>query len=126
MSRLHGLTCDAIIGAVMVSVASRKAFYLGQVLTQYRPAGAMRPENQDDLLWALKGARTNFGIVVSVTFKAYLAPTFSIHVWVLPPNSNLEARAKLSSFFEVVAVDLPETILQMRIYIGTGTTCILA
>lgn len=105
LSRLHGLTCDAIIGAVMVSVASSKAFYLGQVATQYRPAGTMRPENEDDLLWALKGAGTNFGIVVSVSFKAYPAPMFSIHNWVLPLNSNLEARAKLSDFVEVVAAD---------------------
>ncbi|RSL64775.1 hypothetical protein CEP54_004609 [Fusarium duplospermum] len=84
LARLHGLACDAIVGAVMVSVDSGKVFCIGNVPSQHQPADAMRPENEDDLLWALKGAGTNFGIVVSATFMAHAAPTYLIRNWILP------------------------------------------
>lgn len=59
LARLHGLACDAIVGAVMVSVDSGQVLYVGCVPSQHRPAGAVRPENESDLLWAMKGAGTN-------------------------------------------------------------------
>ncbi|KAI4131781.1 MAG: hypothetical protein LQ347_002835 [Umbilicaria vellea] len=103
LARLHGLACDAIVGAVMVSVDSSQALYVGCVPSQHRPAGAVRPENESDLLWAIKGAGTNFGIVVSVTFKSYAAPTYLTRNWVVPLSDNLEARLRLSDFDELVA-----------------------
>jgi adenine phosphoribosyltransferase len=107
LARLHGLACDAIVGAVVVSVESSQALCVGRVPSQHRPAGAVRPENETDLLWAMKGAGTNFGIVVSVTFKAYAAPTYSIRNWVVPLSDNLEARLRLSDFDKLVARKLP-------------------
>lgn len=98
LARLYGLACDAIVGAVLVSVDSGQILCIGHVPTQYRPPGAVRPRNETDLLWALKGAGTNFGIVVSVTFKAYMAPTFSVRNWVIPLRDDLEARNRLSHF----------------------------
>jgi hypothetical protein len=59
LARLHGLACDAIVGAVVVSVDSSQVLYVGCVPSQHRPAGAVRPENESDLLWAIKGAGTN-------------------------------------------------------------------
>ncbi|KAF1937051.1 phosphoribosyl transferase domain protein [Clathrospora elynae] len=106
LARLHGLACDAIIGAVVVSVHSGEVLYVGCVPTQYRPAGVIRPENEADLLWAIKGAGTNYGIVVSVTFRAFPAPTYSIRNWVVPLEDGLEARLKLSKFYELVASKL--------------------
>ncbi len=76
LARLYGLACDAILGAVIVSVDSSQVLCVGRVPSQHRPAGTVRPENEPDLLWAIKGAGTNFSIVVSVTFKAYAAPTY--------------------------------------------------
>ena len=108
LARLHGLACDAIVGAVVVSVDSSQVLCIGRVPSQHRPAGAVRPENEIDLLWAMQGAGTNFGIVVSVTFKAYAAPTYSIRNWVFPLSDNLEARLRLSDFDELVARKLPQ------------------
>ena len=107
LARLHGLTCDAIVGAVVVSVDSSQVLCVGRVPSQHRPAGAIRPENEPDLLWAMKGAGTNFGIVVSVTFKAYAAPTYLTRNWVVPLSDNLEARLRLSDFDKLVARKLP-------------------
>jgi adenine phosphoribosyltransferase len=107
LARLHGLACDAIIGAVVVSVDSGQALCVGRVPSQHRPVGAVRPENETDLLWAIKGAGTNFGIVISITFKAYTAPTYSVRNWVVPLSDNLEARSRLSDFDTFVASKLP-------------------
>ncbi|KAI6777823.1 uncharacterized protein J7T54_002744 [Emericellopsis cladophorae] len=110
LARVHGLSCDAIVGAVVVSVASSQILCVGQVPSQHRPAVAVHPENEADMLWAMKGAGTNFGIVVSVTFKTYSAPTYSIRNWVVPLSDTLEARLKLSDFDELVARKLPRNI----------------
>lgn len=59
LARLHGLACDAIVGAVVVSVNTGQVLCVGRVPSQHRPAGAVRPENEADLLWAMKGAGTN-------------------------------------------------------------------
>ncbi|KAI1100519.1 hypothetical protein F4804DRAFT_44359 [Jackrogersella minutella] len=107
LARLHGLTCDAIVGAVMVSVDSGQVLYVGHVPPQHRPAGAVRPKNEADLLWAIKGAGTNFGIVVSVTFKAYVAPTFLVWNWVVPLRDSTEAFLKLANFNKFIAGKLP-------------------
>ena len=107
LARLHGLACDAIVGAVVVSVDSSQVLCVGRVPSQHWPAGAVRPDNEPDLLWAMKGAGTNFGIVVSVTFKAYAAPTYLTRNWVVPLNDNLEARLRLGDFDKLVARKLP-------------------
>lgn len=60
----------------------------------------------NDLLWAIKGAGSRFGIAISVTFKAYMALIYSIRNWVIPLNDNLEARLRLSDFCVSVAREL--------------------
>ncbi|TGO43870.1 hypothetical protein BOTNAR_1136g00010 [Botryotinia narcissicola] len=95
LSRLHGLACDNIVGAVIVSVISGQIFHIGEVPTQNLPAGATRPKNEKDLLWAIKGAGTNFGVVISVTFKAYWAPNYSVWNWIFPVREETEAGLKL-------------------------------
>ncbi|KAF2703980.1 hypothetical protein K504DRAFT_442823 [Pleomassaria siparia CBS 279.74] len=107
LARMHGLACDSIIGAVVVSVDSSQVLCVGNVPSQHRPAGSVRPENESDLLWAIKGAGTNFGIVVSVTFKTYAAPTYLTRNWVIPLSGNLAARLKLSEFDKLVVGKLP-------------------
>jgi adenine phosphoribosyltransferase len=107
LTRLHGLACDAIIGAVMVSVDSGQIFCIGHVPNRHCPKDAVCPENEVDLLWAIKGAGTNIGIVVSVTFKAYKALTYSTRNWVIPLSNNIEARLRLSEFDEFIARKLP-------------------
>ncbi|KAK5687965.1 hypothetical protein LTR17_026613 [Elasticomyces elasticus] len=107
LARLHGLACDAVVGAVVVSVASGQVLCLGDVPSQYQPASAVHPENDQDILWAIKGAGTNFGIMISVTFKTYVAPTYLVRNWVVPLSDNVEARLRLSDFAELLAKKLP-------------------
>lgn len=103
LTRLDGLTCDNIVGAVLISVTSGEIFYVGCVPIEHLPKGTHRPKNEADILWALKGAGTNFGIVLSVTFKAYSAHTFVTRNWVLPLSENAEAKCKIREFDEIVA-----------------------
>ncbi|KAL6808374.1 hypothetical protein V8C40DRAFT_285718 [Trichoderma camerunense] len=98
LARLYGLACDAIVGAVMVSVASGQVLYVGHVPSKYRPAGAVQPDIETDLLWALKGAGTNFGIVVSVVFKTYAARKYLFRNWRIPLKDDHDTRLKLQDF----------------------------
>ncbi|MCJ1475373.1 hypothetical protein MMC13_004035 [Lambiella insularis] len=102
LTRIHGLACDAIVGAVLVSVDSSQVLCVGVVPSQHQPAGAVRPENESDLLWALKGAGTNFGIVISVTFKSFAAPTYLTRNWVLPLSDKHDAGLKLSDLDKLI------------------------
>ena len=107
LTRLHGLTCDAIIGIVMVSVESGRVLCIGRVPSQHWPASAIRPENEADLLWAIKGAGTNFGIVLSVVFKSCAEPNYLIRKCVMPLSDDREARLRLSEFGENLAKKIP-------------------
>jgi adenine phosphoribosyltransferase len=107
LARLHGLACDTIVGAVLISVESSQVLCVGHVPKQHRPASAVFPKNETELLWAIKGAGTNFGIVVSVTFKAFVAPTYLIRNWVVPLSDKREASLKLYNFDSLVVRNLP-------------------
>ncbi|KAK5991819.1 hypothetical protein PT974_05205 [Cladobotryum mycophilum] len=109
LARLRGLSCDAVVGAVVVSVDSGQVFCIGRVPSQYQPAGAVRPENETELLWAMKGAGTNFGIVISVTFEASAALVYSVRNWVIPLSNSLEAHLRLKDFDNLIARELPGT-----------------
>ncbi|KAI0427611.1 phosphoribosyl transferase domain protein [Xylaria sp. FL1042] len=101
LARFHGLACDAIIGAVLVGVDSSQILIVGQVPNQHQPVGAVRLENEADeadLLWAIKGAGTNFGIIVSVTFKAFASPSYLIRTTVSSLSDTLDAKGRLRNF----------------------------
>ena len=100
LARLHGLACDAIVGAVLVSVKSGQVLCVGEVPRQYRPAGSVRPNEHLDMLWALKGAGSNFGIVMSVVFQAQPAPAYSVRHWALPVARRSEAQSRLGQLGE--------------------------
>ncbi|KAI6353114.1 hypothetical protein MCOR25_009166 [Pyricularia grisea] len=107
LTRLHGLTCDSIVGAILVSAGSGQVLCVGNVPSSHQPAGSDRPENEADLLWAIRGGGTNFGVVVSVTFKTYANPTYSVRNWILPLEGDTEAHLKLVQFDELIADKLP-------------------
>ncbi|SCV47399.1 related to adenine phosphoribosyltransferase [Fusarium fujikuroi] len=90
LGRHCGLACDAIVGAVMVDVISGQVLCTGYVPEQHRPPNAVRHEQDEGLLWALKGAGTNFGIVTSVTFKSYTAQVFSVRNYGQPNGHDAE------------------------------------
>ncbi|KAG5793044.1 hypothetical protein H9Q69_007918 [Fusarium xylarioides] len=94
LARHYGLACDAIVGAVMVDVVSGQVLCIGYVPEQHRPPNAVHHERDEELLWALKGAGTNFGIVISVTFKSYTAQVFSVSNYGYPSGHNAEEALK--------------------------------
>jgi len=98
LTRPYGLTCDNIIGAVLISVTSKEIFCVGHVSIECLPKEAHRPENDADILSALQGAGTNFGIVLSVTLHAHPAHSFSTRNWVIPLSDNSEAKRRLREF----------------------------
>ncbi|KAK4231870.1 hypothetical protein QBC38DRAFT_406514 [Podospora fimiseda] len=104
LSRLYGLACDAIVGAVVVSVKDGRVLLIGNVPAQHQPEGAVRPENEDELLWAIKGAGTNFGVVVSVTFMAFPAERMMVRNWVLP-----DTQLGIAKVDEIVSGKLPRS-----------------
>lgn len=106
LARRYGLTCDTIVGAVMVSVQSGQIFVIGYVPHQHRPADAVFPECGSDMLWALKGAGTNFGIVISVTLKTYCACTYLVRNWISPMQDGGELRTRMSVFDNEIAKKL--------------------
>jgi phosphomevalonate kinase len=90
LARQYGLICDAIVGAIMVDGISGQVLCIGYVPEQHQPSNAIRHEDDEGLLWALKGAGTNFGIVISVTFKSYTAQMFSVRHYGQPDGQNAE------------------------------------
>ncbi|KAJ5544099.1 hypothetical protein N7494_005378 [Penicillium frequentans] len=109
LARLYGLACDSIVGAVVVSVANSQVICIGYVPSENRPAGAVRPTNETDQLWAIKGAGTNFCIVVSVTFRAFVAPTYLTRNWIFSLSDQHDARLRLENFDTHVARKLPHS-----------------
>ncbi|KAI8962744.1 phosphoribosyl transferase domain protein [Daldinia sp. FL1419] len=103
LSRRYGLACDAIIGAVMVSIKSGQVLCIGYVPNQVRPTGAVRPGNEADLLWAIKGAGTNFGIVISVTFTPYTDPMYLTKTWIFPLKESLQTQHTLNDYNRIAA-----------------------
>lgn len=107
LTRQHGLTCDAIVGAVLVTVNTAEVIFVGNVPQQYRPSCAVRATNEAELLWGLKGAGTNFGIVVYVVFKAFPASTTGVRTWSYSVNGHDKAKRELAVFEESVTKNLP-------------------
>lgn len=107
LARLHGLTCDNIVGAVIVSVATGEVLCIGNVPSKHQPVNAIRPENETEMLWAIRGAGSNFGIVISVTFKGHPAPLYSIQNWVIPLSDNVAAQLKLHDLNAPIVKGLP-------------------
>jgi hypothetical protein len=116
LARAHGLACDFIVGAVIVSVNSGEVLLVGTVPYECRPPNAVRPDNEAELLWAIKEAGTNYGIVVSVVFKTCTAPTFSVRSWVVPLNNDDGARLKLVEFGQL-ATKLPTATCSADAYV---------
>ncbi|KAJ5660483.1 hypothetical protein N7507_006934 [Penicillium longicatenatum] len=108
LTRLHGLACDAIIGAVVVGLETGQIFCIGHVPTQHQPIDARCPINENDILWAMKGAGTNFGIAISVTFKTFEAPKFSTRQWIISLRDQDDAKLKLQTFDNHITRKLPQ------------------
>ncbi|EME42619.1 hypothetical protein DOTSEDRAFT_36452 [Dothistroma septosporum NZE10] len=103
LSRQHGLTCDTIVGAVLVSVVDAQVLVVGEVPDPYPPHEAVRPKDESELLWALRGAGTNFGIVVCVVLKAFPASKSLITNWEVPVSGEAVAQQTIGSVNQFAA-----------------------
>lgn len=122
LARLQGLSCDAIVGAVIVSVKDpNQILCVGNVPDKAQPVDAVRPQNEAEILWAIKGAGTNFGIVISVTFQAHAAPTYRTRNWVVKLGDTLDAQVKFAEFDKIVTNHLPRnTSADAYLYLEDG------
>lgn len=107
LARLHGLACDSIVCAVLVSVESGEVLVVENVPEEHRPASAVEAPNQEELLWALKGAGTGSGVVVSVVLRTYAAPKHSVRSWVAPQDS-MEAACSTLNKLDAMAKGLQD------------------
>ncbi|KAJ6780546.1 hypothetical protein PWT90_06634 [Aphanocladium album] len=107
MTRQHGLTCDAIVGAVLVTLDTAQVMYVGQVPASYQPPQAKRATNEAELLWALKGGGTSLGIVTHVVFKTFPATMTSVRSWTYVTKSQSDVFDQLSLFEDSIAKKLP-------------------
>ncbi|KAK0262321.1 hypothetical protein LTR35_017734 [Friedmanniomyces endolithicus] len=97
LGQLYGLACDAIAGAVVVSVASAQTLCISHLPEEDRPVGAIWPDNEDDLSRAIRGADIKFDFAVSVNLEADGASTYRIRSWlVLQFRSVSETRPSLA------------------------------
>lgn len=116
VSRLHGLACDSVVGAVLVSVETAELLVVGDVPSEHIPDDAVRPSNEDEVLWAVKGAGTNFGVVVSVVFKTFPAPLAAVSNWFAPSSGNAEAASTLVQLDEISQALPPDYSLDGFLY----------
>ncbi|KAM7192173.1 hypothetical protein V8F33_008447 [Rhypophila sp. PSN 637] len=95
--RMYGLTCDSVVGAVLVSADSGDIVYVGSVPSHL----------ECDILWAIKGAGTNFGVVVSVVFRSCPVSTFLLRRWKCLLFNDAETMHRVRRFDKEVARKLP-------------------
>ncbi|KAJ5214786.1 phosphoribosyl transferase domain protein [Penicillium chermesinum] len=125
LTRTFGLTCDAIVGVVMVGVESGQVLCIGDVPSSHQPADAIRPEYESDLLPAIKGAGTNFGIVLKVVFRTFPVPTYHIREWVLRMKDQEEAILKLGTYTIWCTDSLPlESSADFYLYVEADQLCL--
>ncbi|KAF2072828.1 hypothetical protein CYY_005871 [Polysphondylium violaceum] len=86
LSRSFGTTADNLIEAELVT-------YDGKI-------HKVNETTDKDLLWALRGAGTNFGVVSEFVFNLYPVTDVILGVFVHPPHSIREALTKLGEFVE--------------------------
>ncbi|KAL0253213.1 hypothetical protein SLS55_010185 [Diplodia seriata] len=98
LARGRGLACDAVVGAVVVSVSDGAVLCVGRVPRECWPEGGVRPADEDEWMWAIKGAGTNFGVVVSVVFRAWKAPVWGVRNWIVPLGDGGEVERRLEEF----------------------------
>jgi FAD/FMN-containing dehydrogenase len=102
LSRLHGLSCDNLVGAEVVTAA-------GDIV--------VASEDDDaELLWALRGGGGNFGVVTRFDFRLH---PFDGHVWTTMLTYSAEGGEAALAALAEVAADAPRE-LTLYTWIGVG------
>lgn len=100
LTRLMGLSCDSIVGAVLVSPKNGDILCVGHVPENRRPDGSIHLGGASELLWAIKGAGSNFGIIISVTFSLHPQMAFLTQYSSTECPDKMSAKIKLRDFVD--------------------------
>jgi FAD/FMN-containing dehydrogenase len=101
LERKHGLTCDNLVGAELVTAGGR----------QVRAAEGENP----DLLWALRGGGGNFGVVTSFEFQLHpVGPEVFAGLVLHPPERGRE----LLELWRDVMLEAPDGLSLALAYLG--------
>jgi FAD/FMN-containing dehydrogenase len=103
LSPLHGLTCDNLVSADVVTADGRLV-------------RASEDENTD-LLWGLRGAGANFGVVTSYELRVHPVPPAMLAGMLIVPND--ESAADVVRGYRAYVEQAPEQLV-------TGTAVVLA
>lgn len=95
LSRKHGLTCDNLVGADLVTADGRLVH--------------VSEEEYPELMWGLRGAGANFGVVTAYEFKVHaLGPVMLAGMLVLP---NQEGTAEVVRAARAYAESAPDEVI---------------
>ena len=98
LARHHGLSCDNLIGADVVTAD-------GRLVTATR-------QRNTDLLWALRGGGGNFGVVTSLEYQLHpVGPD----VWVFLVMYPIDLAAPVFKFFREYMPDAPDDLMTIAI-----------
>ncbi|CAI6336791.1 unnamed protein product [Periconia digitata] len=100
LSRKFGLSSDHIVGAVLVELKSGRLLRVGHVSDRPVPKDkvSLSEEDEEELLWAIQGAGTNFGVVISVTMMVVEVPLFKTLDWITSSASQEEIATKIREY----------------------------
>jgi FAD/FMN-containing dehydrogenase len=104
LSTLHGLTCDNLVGADVVTADGRLVH-------------ASEDENPE-LLWGLRGAGANFGVVTAYELRLHPIPPLILAGLLVVPNTGSEQAALVRGWREYVE-QAPEEVM-------SAVACVLA
>lgn len=90
LSRLHGVTADAVLAAEVVLADGRVVM--------------ASPQSEPDLFWAIRGGGGNFGVLTRIQLQAQELPAFSGGMLVLPGTAEAIAA------FAAAAQAAPDTL----------------
>ncbi|EME79272.1 uncharacterized protein MYCFIDRAFT_177900 [Pseudocercospora fijiensis CIRAD86] len=86
LSRRYGLACDAIADSMRWGYTHKD---------MKLPANAIRREDKKELLWAIRGAGTNIGVLLYVVFKGFRALSFLSQNWKLSLSDKPELQSRI-------------------------------
>ena len=94
LSRKHGLTCDNLVAADVVT-ANGSLIHVSE-------------DEHPDLLWALRGAGANFGVVTAYELRLHQIPPLLLSGMLVAPNRDAEALVRAYRDFTLTA---PEEVV---------------
>eukprot|EP00122_Pirum_gemmata_P006314 Pgem_evm2s5769 len=97
LSRKFGLSSDSIIGASYVDLYSGNLKSVGVGTDGERDVGI-----EEEMLWAIRGAGTNFAVIISLVLQAVVAPIYTLRNTTFFLNEELEILSRYSNIIQTL------------------------